>query len=245
MANKYYAVYRGVSSGIFDNWHEASRRVSNISGAIYKGFDTEKAAVVWMKMLSQLDRKNGVHVPNEMHDILQHYVAEAKADEKADKQSYQLYTDGSYDKESGRYAWAFILLNPNNQVHSFNSSAAHAGNNNMWQINGEIEAVSQGLRWAQQNGVKRIVVNYDLINIQKWGDNEWKANKPETQSYKGTVNQLRTDGMFISFNKIKAHSGSEYNEMCDYLAKQSLGITKYDNMKAISKEHLAMIKKGF
>lgn len=244
---KYYAVYRGMRSGIFTSWYNARKMINSCSGAVYKSFDTEKEAQEWMEMNATRDRENGIHVPGEVQYMLKKLnenKTEKKNEDSLDKKSYQLYSDGSYDKQSKKYSWAYVLLGYDSRVQRFASDAEVASEDNMWQVSGEIQAVIEGLTYAHENGVKRIIVNYDLINLQKWGDDQWRAKKPETQAYKDAIKRFRAEGMTISFNKIKSHSGSEYNEMCDYLAKQALGFKKLDNLRAISADHLQMMQEA-
>ncbi|MDU3828142.1 MAG: RNase H family protein, partial [Peptostreptococcus sp.] len=62
---------------------------------------------------------------------------------------------------------------------------------------------------------------FDYNGIEKWCTGEWKTNKEGTKNYKqfydGIKNRLR-----VNFYKVKAHSGVDYNELADKLAKESL-----------------------
>lgn len=243
MASKYYAVYRGKHSGIFTNWVDASKMVSGFSGSIYKSFLTLELAQEWLARNVSIDHANGFHVPDDVQGLINKLSGPTWEAPVGLSKGYQLYSDGSYDKHTRKYSWSYVLLNDGDVVHLDNGSKK-AGADNMWQVSGEIQAVIEGLTYAHANGVKHIIVNYDLINLQKWGDDQWRAKKPETQAYKDAIKKFRTEGMVISFNKIKSHSGSEYNEMCDYLAKQALGFSKTDNMDAISADHYKMMQEA-
>ena len=41
---KYYVVWRGRQSGVFDNWDDCKIQVEGFDGALYKSFDTKEAA---------------------------------------------------------------------------------------------------------------------------------------------------------------------------------------------------------
>jgi len=46
---KYYAVSKGKQPGIYDNWHEADKQVTGVSGACHKGFTSERQAEAFMR----------------------------------------------------------------------------------------------------------------------------------------------------------------------------------------------------
>ena len=63
------------------------------------------------------------------------------------------------------------------------------------------------------------------MGIEKWATGEWKANKCGTKMYKAYFDSIK-DRLSVVFYKVKAHSGNEYNEEADRLAKNALGINK-------------------
>jgi hypothetical protein len=48
-AQKYYAVARGRTTGVFTRWKDAEKSVKGFSGAIHKRFKTEDAAMAWIR----------------------------------------------------------------------------------------------------------------------------------------------------------------------------------------------------
>lgn len=83
-----------------------------------------------------------------------------------------------------------------------------------------------GALYAISDALKRneteITIYHDYIGIQKWGEGQWKANNPLSQMYKNQVGAVIQSGMKIHFIKVKAHTGVEYNELADQLAKQAI-----------------------
>ncbi len=45
MAAKFYVIWKGLKTGVFDNWNECSRNIQGVEGALYKSFPTKEAAV--------------------------------------------------------------------------------------------------------------------------------------------------------------------------------------------------------
>ena len=261
MAKKYYVVFKGRRPGIYTDWETTKQQVNRYKNATYKSFLSFSEAKAWLEHNIRRDKRFGIHVSGwaiaalKMQDPYDKDNPYYKPKQSKHKEienpglgndltgtQVSLYTDGSYDESTSRYAWSYVLENENLGVIAFNSGSAHADDDNMWQVSGEIDGVKLGIAKAQELGYGSVNVKYDLINLQKWGDDEWKANKQATKDYKDTIRQFRRLGVSITFTKVKAHSGSMFNEMCDFLAKQALGIKKYDNMDAIPEEYLDLIK---
>ncbi len=61
------------------------------------------------------------------------------------------------------------------------------------------------------------------MGIEQWATGMWKANKPGSQDYIAQFKELAPQ-IAVHFQKEKAHTGVEYNEMADQLAKRALGL---------------------
>lgn len=68
--------------------------------------------------------------------------------------------------------------------------------------------------------MKPVVIYYDYQGIESWATGEWKASKPVSQNYKKAFDEVAT-GMQVDFVKVKSHTGVEFNEMADELAKHA------------------------
>ena len=62
---------------------------------------------------------------------------------------------------------------------------------------------------------------HDYIGLQKWADGEWNAGNILSQWYVQVIKEAR-QSINIEFIKVKAHTGVEYNERADDLAKQAI-----------------------
>ena len=80
------------------------------------------------------------------------------------------------------------------------------------------------MNWAVEHGYQAVTIYYDYEGIEKWANGIWKANKPGTKRYQAFIAQKRED-INIFFKKVAAHTGVEYNELADQLAKEALGLT--------------------
>ena len=75
-----------------------------------------------------------------------------------------------------------------------------------------------GAQVAIELGIRSLDIYYDYMGISKWCTGEWKTNKEGTKAYKAYFDSLK-DKLIIHFQKVKGHSGDEYNDLADELAK--------------------------
>ena len=56
------------------------------------------------------------------------------------------------------------------------------------------------------------------MGIECWALGSWKANKKSTQEYRDFYFSVK-DKITVEFIKVQAHTGVEFNELADKLAK--------------------------
>ena len=198
---KFYAVRAGRDKGVFSSWEECRKAIHGFSGAVYRSFPTLEEAQAWFK-----------------GETLSEPLKAEDDSLRDDRTEYDVYTDGSY--VNGQYAWAYAFVK-DGKVHY---EDADVGKNpaaaTMRNVAGEIAAALYAVKKASQLGVK-IRILHDYAGIAFWATGEWKAKNEFTQAYAKLMNQYR--GIY-SFEKVKAHSGNEFNDYVDMKAKSALGI---------------------
>lgn len=97
-----------------------------------------------------------------------------------------------------------------------------AGNNpesvKLRNVAGEMLAAMNAVRYAMQNGYKSVNICYDYSGIEMWATGEWKTNNELTMKYARAMQEWG-EKISIMFQKVAAHTGIEYNEAVDQLAK--------------------------
>ena len=93
----------------------------------------------------------------------------------------------------------------------------------MRNVAGEIKGSEAAMRFAKENGYKKLAIHYDYEGIQKWCTGEWVAKKEGTQDYQRIYEEMK-QYVQIKFVKVKGHSNDKYNDYADMLAKSALGI---------------------
>lgn len=146
----------------------------------------------------------------------------------------KIYVDGSYKQSvnSNVAGWAFAAFDENDVLlHTAHSVVENPASR---QIDGELEATLEALKWVQANKETyflnggKVEIFHDYEGIGKWARNEWKTNTDLTKGYKESVNALMLS--LISgdqkvetvFSWVKGHSKNAGNDLVDRLAGQAI-----------------------
>lgn len=194
MAGKYYAVRAGKKPGIYYSWDECKAQVDGYSGASYKGF----------KDLA--DAKAFIGSGDNVKDTS---ISDMVA-----------YVDGSYNVATKEFSYGMVIMYQG-QEHRFSQKVTDDSLVTMRNVAGEIKGAEAAMRYALEHGCKSLDIYYDYEGISKWCLGEWKTNKEGTIAYKKYYDSIK-DQLNVRFFKVKGHSGDEYNEIADQLAKAAI-----------------------
>ncbi len=202
MAKKYYAVRIGRKPGVFESWDECRAQTLGFPGAVFKGFPTREDAERFVS------GEEGTR-PAPDGDGPRGDCAEA-------------YVDGSYDAATKRFSCGAVLFLNGEQIR-FSESFDDPDLAQMRNVAGEIKGAETVIRYCLSHGVREVTVFHDYQGVASWATGEWKTNREGTRAYaafcRESMKKLR-----IRFQKVKGHSGDEYNDLADRLAKEALGI---------------------
>lgn len=194
---KVYAVKNGKKTGIFYNWDEVKELISGFSGAEYKGFKTLKEAEAYL------------------------YGEETEQLTFESENTLVAYVDGSFDSERMKYSFGVVLIKDGKVIETISQVGESEEAASMRNVAGELSGAMTAIRYASQNGYEKIKIYHDYEGIGKWARGEWKTNLSCTASYKEYCEKM-SKKIQLEFIKVPAHSGVEYNEMADKLAKEAL-----------------------
>lgn len=196
--NKFYAIRKGKKTGIFTDWNECKKYVFGASGAEYKGFVTYEEAKAFMG--------NG----------------STDTDDTPREGAVYAYVDGSYREDIKSFSYGAVIF-----VNGEKIEMSHAYDDpeysELRNVAGEIVGAARVMRYCMENGIDKLDIYHDYTGIAKWCTGEWKATKTVTKRYKAFYNSIK-DKLDVRFVKVKGHSGNEYNDRADKLAKSALGI---------------------
>lgn len=197
MATKYYAVKIGRNPGVYTSWIDCEKQVKGVKGAIYKSFKSEEEAFQF------INKKETV-------------ISEIEKDED----SLIAYIDGSFSSGNA-YGCGCIFLFNGKIVQEVSERFEDEELSAMRNVAGEIKAAELAMDYAIKNSYKNLVICYDYEGIARWPLGEWTPSKKGTKDYKAYYDEVKKK-INIKFIKVKAHSGNEFNEMADELAKRAL-----------------------
>lgn len=195
---KYYGVKNGKIPGVYDSWDECKEQVHGYSNAVYKSFNDKDQAMEFVYGQNE--------VKKELYEV-------------------SAFVDGSYDSESGIFAWGVVFIDKDNQEEF--SGWANNDYSKYRNVAGEIYGCVKAVSLALERNYKEIAIYHDYSGLRHWALGEWKRNNPLTEKYYDYMQKALVD-INIIFIKVKSHSGNELNELADKLAKEALKGGKND-----------------
>lgn len=208
--NNYYAVRVGKTPGIYKTWEECKAQVIGYKGAIYKGFAEKQDAEDFLRgglSASSTDAASD----NDENPQVEPSVSEITA-----------YVDGSFSGGKS-FGCGCIILKDGEIIAEISKAYEDEELATMRNVAGEIKASELAMQYALDNGYTSLSIYHDYQGIASWCLGEWKTNKAGTIAYKQFYDDIK-DKLKVHFIKVKGHSGDEYNEIADRLAKKALGI---------------------
>lgn len=202
MPKKYYAVRKGHTTGIFLTWDACKKAVDGYKGAEFKSFLTKEEAEQFINPSNSLQAA----------ETFQQKEGELIA-----------YVDGSFDLSLGRYSFGCVLLLPDGTIIKKYGNGSEKESLAIRNVAGEMLGAMYATKWAILHNYHSVNIRYDYAGIEKWVTGDWKAKNDLTMKYSAAMNQWR-EKITITFTKIAAHTGNQYNEEADKLAKE--GLTK-------------------
>src|SRR5699024_4187779 len=213
MSKKYYAVRVGQKPGIYQTWEAAQKQVDGYPNAVYKSFKTLKEAESFMGKVGssfKKDTRSSKKVSTSLTNQRQ-----------LGPNTIEAYVDGSFHKASNRYSFGVAMIKNGEVLKTLQRAGNNPKYQDSWQIAGEVFGTLHAILWAINHQYKKIIVYYDYLGIEKWALGEWRTNKPVSIDYAETYKKLAPK-IEVEFVKVKAHSGVEFNELADQLAKDAL-----------------------
>lgn len=159
--------------------------------------------------------------------IIKNIQATDEIHELNTKDQVYVYTDGSNTGDGKLYSGAYAIVVNNTIIASkavYGNDPEQAKQRN---VTGELLAVLIALQEVESRDIKDIIICHDYNGVSKLINNEFTARGPLAIGYKKYVEDMKCKGFNIRFSKIKGHTGVEYNEYVDNLAKEIIKVGKY------------------
>ena len=210
---KFYAVRRGRTPGVFDNWDACRKQVFKFPGAEYKAFPTREEAIAFVSLTVPTLR-----------------TTKKTSDVSSDSPT-SIWVDGSCFPQSDgslRIGWGLLVKQDGEEVYRASGNDIPPEAVEHRNVAGEIFGILKALEWCHEGGIAEVTLYFDYQGLESWATGAWRAKLPFTQLYAQAVN---ASGITIHWSKVKAHSGIPENEIVDQLAKEGAMDQEMENEK--------------
>lgn len=133
------------------------------------------------------------------------------------------YTDGSNCPTTKRYGYGCVLIDNGDVIKKLYGKGSRKDKIASRNVSGELLGAMKAIEWAVNNGYKFIHIYADYLGVKMWAEHQWKANTFVAKEYVDFIDKY-SKKIVVKFTHIRGHSGNEYNELADRLAKKSLDL---------------------
>lgn len=134
------------------------------------------------------------------------------------------YIDGSFNPETRHYGCGGFLYDQHGKKHIIQDRGMNPDYAKMRNVAGELLGAMKAIKIASNLGMRTLTIFYDYLGVEKWATGEWSTKKLGTREYKDFVTRHVKKGLKLYFKHVKGHSGNEYNDEADQLAKLAVGL---------------------
>lgn len=133
------------------------------------------------------------------------------------------YIDGSFNAATNVYgAGAVFLLDDGGEPILLSQPGRDPEFARQRNVAGEIMAATLVMQVCDTiPNLESLTLYYDYMGLECWATGSWKAKNELSQAYR---DNCRTRPYKLEFRKVKAHSGNQYNELADRLAKKACNL---------------------
>jgi len=247
MSKKYYVVWKGAKTGVFDNWTTVQSITSGRPDAQFMGFPSQAEAQAafqstYTKALTQRSLKtpprNGSDYPAAAKTASSTRSTSSgkpsggtiRSEREIAKSDIDIYCDGACSPNPGKSGTGVAVYHQG-KIHSLWYGAYNAnGTNNTAELIGMLQAFKLAKAYIDKNPDKTIQVlsdsKYSIDSITKWAtgwkNKGWKKANGEViknpELVKACYTIYQEIKRNISISHVKGHANIEGNELSDRMA---------------------------
>lgn len=210
---KFYAIKEAIdkvsnevlaTDRILTSWPETDKLVTG-NKAVYQSFKTMEEAEAYLSTPDPL-----------MH----------KADALYPLHALHCYVDGSFNKAIPNYSFGLTCVQNSKISHTDYGAGKNKEAIQMQQIGGELLGAMKALVYAKAHDHKEVVIFHDYKGVCYHAIGFWKRDNAFGEAYFQWMQNFfkENSDLKVIFCKVDAHTGDEFNEITDLLAKKAVGI---------------------
>ena len=228
MAKKFYVVWAGHQPGIYSDWSSAKQQVDGYSGARYKSFGSEAEA------LAAFGRPATVKSSTARPSTCKGAAASSAVTLDAD---YTFFCDGGCEPNPGKAGSGIAIYRGDQLIQLWYGMFNPNGTNNSAELNALYQSLLLAEKVIAQGKGAQIYCDsmYSIQCIRDWAPGwekrGWKRKDGEIQNLEiikkayALFNKIK-DTLILSH--VKAHAGTEGNELADRMTMVAVDRKKTD-----------------
>lgn len=247
MSKKHYVVWKGVTTGIFDNWPQTKAQIDGRSDAQYMGFSSKEEAVAafatsYTRALMKRSMSKGSKSGSGVKPAVKASGSKSILSSPPSDADINIYCDGACSPNPGKSGTGMAVYQKSTISELWYGLYEPNGTNNTAELNGMLEAFKYAESHIAAGKSVQILSDskYSIDCITKWAKG-WQA-KGWTRASKEPIKNLDTiKACFAFYQKlqknitithVKGHADIEGNELSDRMAvlartNQEAGFVKY------------------
>ena len=217
---KYYAVINGHAKEpvILESWEACKKEVTGAKGVKFKSFATLQEAQEFISLHEEHSEAPVSVRKKKKPEIIETSETSSVPHAKTSDE-ITIYVDGSYELSSERYAYGLVAVSGGKEIYT-DRKAFKSEFSSMRNVAGEVLGAVTAMKYAKAEGYKKVKLYFDYQGIESWALGTWKRNNKLTQGYHEFYKEIKND-LQVKFIKVKGHSGDEFNDRADELAKSA------------------------
>lgn len=223
---KYYAIKKSVDkktktvlaeNKILETWAETQALVTG-KEAEYKSFTSLDEAKAYLESKDPLMHKSeGLYPEDALH----------------------CYVDGSFNSTIPNYGFGLCCVHQKKVVGTLFGPGNNKEAIDMQQIGGELSGAIKAVLYAKKHGYSEVVIFHDYKGVCYHATGYWKRDNSFSEKYYQWMQTFFKENpdIKVHFCKVDAHTGDEFNEIADVLAKKSVQVEPAMSQMTIMKKH--------
>lgn len=227
MSKKHYVVWKGLETGVFDNWSKVKSLIDGRSDAQYMGFESQEAAQLAFKdtytralMKRSMEKGGKAKAPTSS--------APKVSNRQVEHCDINIYCDGACSPNPGKAGTGIAVYHGTSPTTLYYGLFDPNGTNNSAELLGMLEAFKLAIPFIEHQKSVQILSDskYSIDCITKWaagwknkgwtrGKNEPIKNLEIIQECFALYTKLKNN---ITIAHVKGHANIEGNELADRMA---------------------------
>lgn len=245
MSKKYYVVWKGAKTGVFDNWNDVKSYTQGRADAQYMGFPSKIEAEAafqstYTKALTQRSlSKSG---STKTRASAAYIKPEGTTQNNAKTAEINIYCDGACSPNPGKSGTGMAIYQQQQLKELWYGLHQPMGTNNTAELNGILEAFKYAQPFILQGKTVQVLSDskYSIDCITKWAKGwqakGWTRGKGEEiknlEIIKAAFSLYQQLKSQLIITHVKGHANIEGNELSDRMAvhgriKQETGFVRY------------------